>query len=99
MSSGSMSNITGLDLLRFEEARRQAEDQIRASVPMPERARYTAGSFSKHPPAVQAGALLALTIVALAMFWTSAGKAIVAAVPTLAPMVESYGRLTPSWLN
>jgi hypothetical protein len=69
-----MSNITGLDLQRFEKDKRQAEEQVRANMPMPDRAHYTAGSFSKHPPAVTVAALLALTIVALAMFWISAGR-------------------------
>lgn len=99
MTTDALDHITGLDATRFERARQQAEEQIRLAVPMPDKARYTAGVYSKYPPAVTAGALLALAVVAIAMFWISAGKALVAADLTLGPMVGEYARLSPVWLD
>jgi hypothetical protein len=94
-----LDDILGLSPERFEKAREEAENLIRKSTPQPDQAAYRARDFAKHPPAVTAGALVALAFVAVAMFWISAGKALVAGDMVLRGMVEDYGRLTPVWLD
>src|SRR5260370_2295072 len=94
----TIDDITSLDAVRWERARKAAEQLVRDKAPRPDKAVYTAPSFDRFPRWVTLSMLLVLLVIGTAAFWMSAGKQIAATDVALQPIVLAYSnRLSSTW--
>src|SRR5260221_13159249 len=93
----TIDDITGLDITRWERARRLAQEQVRNMVPKPVAEHYSPRGFGRFPTWVTVGMFVMLFVIATAAFWISAGKQITATDLVLMPVVEDYHSLSGPW--
>lgn len=94
-----IEGIQSLSSAQYARARQNAIDRVRSSTTEPDKAYYTARSFSRYPPALTRLLLLALFVVAGLSFLISAGKEIAASDLVLQPIVKDYQKLSPAWAD
>lgn len=95
----NLTAITPLNTVRWEAAQKQARDMIRSRYPEPQRRQFEARVYSKYPNWLTAVMGLGLAILGVSAFIISAGKMIVSADMTLAPVVRDSMRLSAGWLD
>ncbi|MCC7451683.1 MAG: hypothetical protein IT324_30020 [Anaerolineae bacterium] len=95
-----LDDITPLDAVRWERARKLAGQSIQAATPKPDQAHYIRQSFNRFPRWVTVSMLTVLGVIGIAAFWLSAGKQIAATDLVLMPIVRDYNaRLSTGWAD
>jgi hypothetical protein len=95
----SLDNVLPLSPGRFEAAKNTARDKVKAANRRPDPDDFKARVFSKYPDGLTAIMGIMLAIVGVVAFVISAGKMIISANMTLAPVIKDTTLVGEDWLR
>jgi len=99
MNNSTIESIPHLNGNRWEKTIIKAKQQVINALTKPRLDDYTKESMNSIPTGLYRGIIVLLAIVAIAAFWTSAGKQISATAMLLDPVVKTSEHLSQFWAD